>query len=678
MARRASGLRLFGWYALASAIPIALLGLGLASQYQHQMNQRALDQAASEADAIANAGIEPVLAGRSLNQPLTKRERVELVETTEPLMRSGSVLRLRLRDTKGTVVFDAAKPNQGPHGEPDEEAEAAAEGEVVRELTRLNADDVDADDELGARAVEAYVPLDAAGGPINTTGAASSKVIGVLEIYLPYAPIAHSFASSNRAMTALIMLGLVLLWIALSAISWSVTRRLRISNAENEHLALHDQLTGLPNRTLFGDRAGHAIAAARRSSQPVGIAMVDLDRFKEVNDTLGHHNGDDYLCRIAEEIAEVLRPGDTVARLGGDEFGLVLPNVDATSARPVLERVLQTLAADVDVAGVPVSSEASIGVAFWPVDGTEITEVLQRADLAVHAAKETHQAILEYSADLAHFSPARLALVSQLRHAIGADELVLHYQPKLDLKSNRILSVEALLRWQHPTRGLLVPADFLEIAESTGLIDPLTDWVLDHALGQLATWRAQGLMIDVAVNVSARNLRNENLAESVFGHLAEHGVEPEHLEVEITETALIADPRRAQIQLQRLRDRGVRVSLDDFGQGYTSLAQLGSLPLAELKIDRSFVAGMLTNANDRTIVSTVIDLGHKFGLEVVAEGAESADILGALVGLGCDTAQGFALAPALPAGELTTWIGQYERNTFATAAPGGTEPSPAR
>ena len=662
MARRASGLRLFGWYVLASAIPIALLGLGLSNQYQHQMNKRALDQAASEADAIANAGIEPVLAGRSLNEPLTKSDRAKLVDTTQPLMRSGSVLRLRLRDTKGTVVFDASKPNLGPHGDPDDEAEEAADGEVVRKLTRLNEDDVDANDQVGARAVEAYIP-------VNATGAASSRVIGVLEIYLPYAPIAASFASSNRAMTALIMLGLVLLWLALSAISWSVTRRLRISNAENEHLALHDLLTGLPNRALFGDRAGHAIAAARRCSRPVGIAIVNLDRFKEVNDTLGHHNGDDYLCRIAEQIAEVLRPGDTVARLGGDEFGLVLPNVDAAAARPILERVLQTLAADVDVAGVPVSSEASIGIAFWPVDGTEVTELLQRADLAVHAAKETHQAILEYSADLAHFSPARLALVSQLRHAIGADELVLHYQPKLDLKTNRIVSVEALLRWQHPTRGLLVPADFLEIAESTGLIDPLTDWVLDHALAQLADWHQQGLMIDVAVNISARNLRNEGLAENVFRHLDEHRVDPQHLEVEITETALIADPRRAQVQLQRLRDHGVRVSLDDFGQGYTSLAQLGSLPLAELKIDRSFVAGMLTNANDRTIVSTVIDLGHKFGLAVVAEGAESADILGALVALGCDTAQGFALAPALPSDELTTWIGQYERNAFATAAP---------
>jgi len=661
MARRASGLRLFGWYVLASAIPISLLGLGLAHQSQTQMNRRALDQAASEADAIANAGIEPVLGSRALAKPLTHAERLKLAATTGPLLQSGSVLRLRLRDLEGTVVFDAAKPNQRPHGDPDDEVQEAARGEIVRKLTRLNADQVDARRKEGARAVEAYIPVNAG---------RDAHVIGVLEIYLPYAPIAHSFAASNRAMTVLIMLGLILLWIALSAISWSVTRRLRRSNAENEHMALHDLLTGLPNRALFGDRAEHAISSARRSSEPVGIAIVDLDRFKEVNDTLGHRNGDDYLCHVATALADTLRPGDTIARLGGDEFGLVLPNVDVALARPILERVLETLAADVDVAGVPVSSEASIGIAFWPLDGTEVSELVQRADLAMHAAKETHQEILEYATELAHFSPERLALVSQLRHAIGADELILHYQPKLDLRTNRIVSVEALLRWQHPTRGLLLPADFLEVAESTGLIDPLTDWVLDHALGQLARWHAQGMHIDVAVNISARNLRNEQLAETVFSRLAEHDVGPGFLEVEITETALIADPRRAQAQLQRLRDQGVRVSLDDFGQGYTSLAQLGSLPLAELKIDRSFVAGMLTNSNDRTIVSTVIDLGHKFGLDVVAEGAESADILHALVELGCDTAQGFALAPALPADELTTWIGQYDRNAFATVAPG--------
>jgi diguanylate cyclase (GGDEF)-like protein len=419
---------------------------------------------------------------------------------------------------------------------------------------------------------------------------------------------------------------------------------------------------------LFNDRAEHAINAARRSSEPVGIAIVDLDRFKEVNDSLGHHNGDVYLCRIAEAIGAVLRPGDTLARLGGDEFGLVLPGVDPASARVVLDRVQRTLAADIDVAGVPVSSEASIGIAFWPTDGTEIHELLQCADLAMYAAKENHQALLEYTPDFAHFSPERLALVSELRHAINADELVLHYQPKLDLRLRRVRSVEALLRWQHPTRGLLAPAEFLEIAESTGLIDPLTDWVLEHAIAQIARWRRAGVALDVAVNVSARNLRSEALANTVFRMLAFHDVPPEALEIEITETALIADPIRATSTLERLRDHGVRVSLDDFGRGYTSFAQLGSLPLAELKIDGSFVMRMLASANDRTIVTTVIELGHNFGLKVVGEGAETPEIVDALAALGCDTAQGFALTKALPPDQLTSWIEQYERQMPANVA----------
>jgi diguanylate cyclase (GGDEF)-like protein len=469
-------------------------------------------------------------------------------------------------------------------------------------------------------------------------------------------------------MEIVIALGLIALWLALSAISFSVTRRLRLGAATNEHMALHDLLTGLPNRALFGDRVAHAIAAARRSSEPVGIAIIDLDRFKEVNDSLGHGNGDIYLCHISQAIAAVLRPGDTLARLGGDEFGLVLPGVDPASARIVLERVQRTLAADIDIAGVPVSSEASIGIAFWPTDGTEIHDLLQCADLAMYAAKANHQAVLEYTTDLAHFSPERLALVSQLRHAIAANELVLHYQPKLDLRVNRVRSVEALLRWQHPTRGLLPPAEFLEIAESTGLIDPLTDWVLENAIAQIARWRRTGVMLDVAVNVSARNLRSEALANTVFRLLAFHEVPPESLEIEITETALIADPIRATSTLQRLRDHGVRVSLDDFGRGYTSFAQLGSLPLAELKIDGSFVTRMLANTNDHTIVTTVIELGHNFGLEVVGEGAETPEIVSALAALGCDTAQGFALTPALPPDQLTSWIEQYERKAPASVA----------
>ncbi len=653
MARPANGLRLFGAYALASALPIALLGVGLSQQYRSQTNKRALDQAASEAEAIANAGIEPIVGGRDLKAGLTPEERSELSRTTAPLLASGDVLRLRLRDSTGVVVFDAAHPNAAPHGDPDDEVQEAAEGRVVRQLTRLNEDQVDSNSAVGPRAVEAYLPI--------RVGGNDNRVVGVLEMYLPYAPLARSAAASSRAMTIMLVIGLAALWLILSGISWSVTQRLRKSAAENEYQALHDQLTGLPNRALFADRADHAIAAARRSLTPVGIAIVDIDRFKEVNDTLGHHNGDRYLCEISRRLREVLRGSDTVARLGGDEFGLVLSGVDASTARVVLERIQRALAVDIELEGVPVTSEASIGVAFWPIDGKTTSDLLQRADLAMHAAKQARDSIVTYAPELAHFSPARLALISELRHAINADELVLHYQPKLDLRSNRISSVEALLRWQHPKRGLLLPGEFLDIAESTGLIDPLTDWVLAHAIEQTARWHREGLEVGVAVNISARNLRNESLATMVQDLLAQHEVDPAALKIELTETALIADPSRAAAMLGQLRDLGVGISLDDFGRGYTSLSQLGTLPLCELKIDASFVGNMLTNSSHHTIVNTVIELGHNLALEVVAEGAETDAIVDTLSDLGCDVAQGWALTPALDAQNLSAWVRSYER-----------------
>ena len=650
---RLSGLPLFGTYAAASLVPIALLGIGLAHLYDTQMHRRALAEVTTEAGAISTAGIEPALDGHNLRDPLTTGERSRLERRTAPLLANGSVLRLRLRDETGVVVFDAAHPNDRPRGDTDDEVARAAAGQIVRKLTHLNADAVDGA-HRGPAAVEAYVPLHAVMSP-------NRDVIGVLEIYLPFAPVERSLAASSRAMLQLLVLGLVGLWLALALISWSVTRRLRRSAELNEYLALHDGLTGLPNRALFGDRAAHAIASARRAHETVGIVSIDLDRFKEVNDALGHDNGDAYLCQIAARLTSVLRAGDTVARLGGDEFGLVLPNIDTISAYRVLDRVAQAITADTEIAGVPVSSDASIGVAFSPAHSGEVGELMQFADLAMYTAKRTRSAIVEYTPDLVHYSPERLGLVSELRRAIRRDELLLYYQPKLDLQTGRILGVEALLRWQHPTRGLVLPGEFIDVAESTGVIDDLTEWVLDHAMQQLAQWHAAGFELRVAANVSARNLRNDTLPDSVFAMLARHGVLPGDLEIEITETALIVDPARAIAVIQRLHDRGVRVSLDDFGQGYTSLAQLGRVPLTELKIDRGFVANMMTSAEDHTIVSTVIELGHNLGLEVVAEGAENDEIIDALVEMGCDTAQGWGITAAMHPDEIPGWIARFPR-----------------
>jgi len=650
---RADGRRLFFWYALSTALPILLLGLGLGHMYQGQMNHRALEQATSEASALANAGIEPALAGRDLSLPLLASERAALRATTQPLLDSGSVMRLRLRDASGGVVFDAAHPDQAPQDDSDDEVTEAAGGEVVRRLTRINSDEVDSLNHLGARAVEVYLPVHVAGS--------SRQILGVLEIYLPYAAIAHSVAASERLMILLLVIGLTALWALLSVISWSVTRRLRRTAAENQYLALHDTLTGLPTRALYRDRANHAIAAATRSGNNVAIAVLDLDRFKEINDTLGHHNGDRFLRHVATTLASVVRPGDTVARLGGDEFGLVLENADSPSARRVLERIQNALSTEIELEGIPVSAEASVGVAIWPIHGTEMDELLQGADLAMYVAKDSRAGIVEYSTERERFSPARLALVSQLRLAITLGELALRYQPKIELQTGRVVGVEALIRWQHPTRGLLAPSEFLEIAESTGLIDPLTDWVITESLGQLAQWHRNSLPLTIAINISARNLRDEQLPDRIFEQLRVHGIEPRFLEVELTETAVMAHPARAIALLERLHRGGVRVSLDDFGQGYTSLAHLSRLPLSELKIDRTFIAAMSSTKEEAAIVRAVIELGHQLGLEVVAEGAETVEVVSELAGLQCDTVQGFVFTPTLDAGDILAWIRQHGR-----------------
>lgn len=483
-------------------------------------------------------------------------------------------------------------------------------------------------------------------------GGADRSVIGVLEVYMPYAPIRAAYASSERRTIAVMVAGLVVLWLALGAITWSATRRLRRSAAANERLARFDPLTTLPNRREFLAR----VDAAHRAHERGVVAIVDVDRFQEVNDTLGHHNGDDYLRVIAERLRREVRDVDTVARIGADEFGLVLVDTDREDSRAVLERVQGALARDVDVAGVPLSTEASIGVAAWPYDASDADDLVQCADVAMHAGKQSGGGeIVEYASGLSHFSPERLALVSDLRRAIARDELVLHYQPQIDVMSGAVLGVEALVRWEHPLRGLLLPAEFIPVAECTGLMRPLTRWVPAHAVAQLAQWHAEGLALGVSVNVSARNLRDDDLADHVVAVLAANDIAPEWLEIEITETALVADPARARLLLQRWRDHGVRVALDDFGQGQTSLGQLGHVPLTCVKIDRAFVAAMVDERDAHVIVSTVCDLGHRLDLTVVAEGVESRAVLDALAAIGCDAAQGYAISPPLPAHDVAGW-----------------------
>lgn len=631
----------FAAYLAATTLPMVWLGLVLGQTVTNQVDAAALREGESQAKSLATAAIEPYLDSDRLSDGLSNEQRVSIARATGHLLTQGSALALRIRDLNGEIVFDAADPFGTPNvGPPEQEVQEAVDNGMSSLLTTLGADEVDGATTDGARAIEAYVAIH----PMANSG----LIVGVLEVYIPYAPIAVERETSLTQLRLSIIFGLGALWMVLVLIVTSVARRTRRQSRHSEFLALHDSLTGLPARSLYRDRIVGALDAAGRLGNDVAVAVLDLDRFKDVNESLGHRNGDEFLRIVARRLKATLRPGDTVARLGGDEFGLVLPGTMASSVEEILGRVLLALEAEAELGGVAISAEASIGYSMWPDDADDPDDLLRRADLALDGAKIARGAIVRYQAGSGEFDPQRLGLISELRRAIGSGELTLHYQPKIDVMSGTITAFEALVRWNHPVRGLLPPADFIPIAESTGLIGPLTHWVVDAALAQLAEWSASRPQLSMAVNISARNLRDD-LPGWVLNRLAAYRIDASRLVLEITETSIAADPIRATVLLEELDAAGVKVSLDDFGQGYTSLGSLGHLPVSELKIDRGFVFAMPNSHEDRAIVASVIELGHQLGLTVVAEGVETDEVCAQLRALGCDTMQGYLFSPAVPA-----------------------------
>ena len=428
-------------------------------------------------------------------------------------------------------------------------------------------------------------------------------------------------------------------------------------SAEREHQALHDTLTGLPNRKLLLHKLNAAITDAGPTDDRVGLFLLDLDRFKDVNDTLGHHVGDELLTHVADRLGSVLRPEDTIARLGGDEFGVLLPVVrDAATAQEVAERIRSALTQPFVLNEVSIDLEASIGIALYPAHAHDGDSLMQRADVAMYEAKETRNGIETYDPERDPHSTQRLSLFGQLRRGIEDGELVLHYQPKVDLGTGRVAGVEALVRWEHPERGLLGPDTFVPLAEQTGLMKSLTAHVLEEALRQTAAWCDAGLLIRMAVNVSARDLHDDTFCNRVREALDRTGVPASFLELELTERVVMADPERALENLTALSRLGVRLSLDDFGTGYSSLAYLRRLPVTEIKIDKSFVLRMDVDDEDATIVRSTIDLAHGLGLRVLAEGVETAETWQRLSDLGCDAAQGYFLSRPHPAAVVTDWL----------------------
>ena len=636
--RHESTMRQFAVFAAIALVPVLVLGLVLAGTYRTEAARRGLAEGRSEALLMAQTAVQPILDGRPLTEGLSPVETMRLHQLASGAVAHHDVQRLRVRDLAGNVVF--SDDGSGFGQRPEDEALDAARGATVARLTRINSDSDDSG-KVGPQTVEVYLPLYA--------GAAHARV-GVLEVYLPYSPISADVSQGVRDLYRNLAIGLALLYVVLFGISFWVVRRLRRQVRLNAYLAEHDPLTDLPNRSLFHRRATAELARGAELGYPTTIAIVDLDQFKEVNDTLGHHNGDRLLTAIGQRLLAHLRAPDSLARLGGDEFGLVLSNV----SRPedVLSRLREVIQQEVQISGLPLSIESSIGYVIAPEDGGDIDDLLQKADVAMYVAKRDRSGVMRYVAAQNHYDSANLALVSDLRHAIADGQLRLHYQPKIDIETSEVCGVEALVRWQHPTHGLLFPDRFIPLVEQTDLIDELTEWVVAQALADLVVFSATSPELTMAINVSARNLGRVGFARQVLDATEAAGVATDRVTIEVTETALMTDPARAAVVLGEMSEAGIQISVDDFGSGQTSLSMLADLPIDELKIDRGFVFDIERNDAHAAIVRSIVELGHNLGFHVVAEGVETGGVRDEVAATGCDLVQGYYFARPLPSAQL--------------------------
>ena len=449
-----------------------------------------------------------------------------------------------------------------------------------------------------------------------------------------------------------------------------VIYRSTVVSVEKQHEALHDSLTGLPNRALFRLRAIDAMTLNESDGESAAVMLIDLDRFKEINDTLGHGTGDLVLQELGPRLLEAAGDEHTVARLGGDEFGVVLRGLAGVpEAEAIAERILEAVRQPITLDGLDLEVGASIGISVQGLHGDDADTLIQRADIAMYAAKESGSGHATYSAQLDHTSPMRLGLVSELRQAIESSALVVHYQPKVVVATGLACGVEALVRWEHPTRGLVSPDEFIPIAEQSGLIGDLTRFVLREAIEASARWRRRGYDLSCSVNISARTLHDLDLPATIANLVETHAVPASSLILEITESTIMADPVRAVAALEQLRSIGVQVSMDDYGTGHSSLAQMKNLPIDELKIDKSFIMEMTEQSSDALIAASTVDLARRLGLRVVAEGVETVGAWTQLHEMGCDQAQGYHFGRPVPEAQLMEWLVENERRGALGAGP---------
>ena len=642
--------RLFvSWRALSILLVtfVAIAAVALL-QLQQQVAGRVQEGAIETASAISVLTVGRDLTVANFGElALADSQRTDLDDDVAALRAQDRLVGLEVWSADGQLLYaDQNHPSAERSMPADELARSTHGMPWVAETARSEA--------RGLGTLDVFVPHDSDRDGIPE---------GVVEVLLPEGAIAGKIERST-----LELLGAGALLLVLVATALLVLRSRLLAR---DRALLRDPLTGLANRSALRREAARVIAGVdTAANHRAALLMLDLDGFKTINDTLGHPAGDELLGQVARALRSVVDPTDLVARLGGDEFAITLARVaDADDAVAAVSRILGALRrAEYQVKGIELSVDASIGVAMIPAHGTDVDRLLQHADVAMYEAKRGRTGVAVYDPGSDPHDVTRLGLLVELRRAIAADELVLHFQPQLDLGTRRMQGVEALVRWQHPTRGLLPPSEFIAVAENTGLMKPLTEWVLRHAFEQAAAWRAAGMSVPIAVNISPRSLLDRDLPVTVLRYLAEASLPAHLLELEVTETAIMTDPNRAADVLRNLAALGLRVSIDDFGVGYTSLAYLKTLPVHALKIDQCFVAGMLHSEADLAIAETIINLGHKLGLEVLAEGIEDRLVLNRLTRLGCDSGQGYFIARPMPAGELAAWQSAWvERELGARA-----------
>jgi diguanylate cyclase (GGDEF)-like protein len=647
-------------FGIVSLLPILVIGVFLGQSIHSHAQQHALAGAQERGRVVGDLAVRDVLGSQDdLAHAIPAADQSALDASIQSVRNGTDVERVTVRDRQGVVVYSDNHPLIGTHA-PINELQTALNGDAVSKVTDLSKDPANNDATLG-RVLQVFAPL-----RLSDT----APPAGSLEVWLPYGPIARQVESETRSLYIKLGVGLVLLWCTLVGVVAGASSRLRRQAAEKEEQALSDGLTGLPNRTMFQSLIERAMAGVGRRKKMGCVMLMDLDRFKDVNDTLGHHNGDLLLQRIGSRLHSVLRDTETVARIGGDEFAILLPEVpDRQSIVPVVRRVLKVLEEPVVVGGLALQCEGSIGIAIFPEHGQTVESVMRAADVAMYMAKENRSGYEFYDArrhEHRH-DAGRLALIGELRRAMDETELVLYYQPKVDLQTGLAQGVEALARWHHPERGLLSPDEFIPLAERSNLLRPMTLYLLDSALRQCNAWRTRGLEVSVAVNLSMQNLIDLRLPNDLARLLTSWRLPPGSLELEITESTIMSDHRRAMTILTRLNKMGVTLTVDDFGTGYSSLAYLQSLPVSSIKIDKSFVLKMAEDPGNATIVQSTIDLGHNLGLKVVAEGVEDADSYNKLGALGCDYAQGYFLSRPLSPDKATVWL---ETFTEAESAEG--------